>query len=110
MINILSTAIQFLLPNPEAFISYIYLFHRLKKSERIFIHKSLLVSLGVGNLVYVLDFSFFTTREENVVSKKFYYPLYYERFSILFSIFWSDLVLLILKSGFSLKTWYMNFY
>ncbi|CAH3022119.1 unnamed protein product, partial [Porites evermanni] len=38
---------------------------RLKNSERIFIHKSLLLSLGVGNLLYVLDISSFTTREKN---------------------------------------------
>lgn len=66
-----SATLQFLLPNPEAIISYFYLFHRLKKSERIFIHKSLLLSLGVGNVVYVSDIAFFTTREENVVSKRF---------------------------------------
>lgn len=69
-----SATLEFLLPNPEAIISYFYLFHRLKKSERIFIHKSLLLSLGLGNLVYVSDISFFTTREENVVSKRFCIP------------------------------------
>ena len=43
-------------------------FPRLKKSEKIFIHKSLLLSLGVGNLVFVLDTSLFTTRQEHAVS------------------------------------------
>ena len=43
-------------------------FHRLKKSERLFIHKSLLFSLGVGNLVFVLDKTSFATRQEHAVS------------------------------------------
>lgn len=38
---------------------------RLKKTERIFIHKSLLLSLGVGNLVYVLDTALFAMRQEH---------------------------------------------
>ena len=41
---------------------------RFKKSERIFIHKSLLLSLGVGNLVFVVDKTLFSTRQEHAVS------------------------------------------
>ncbi|KAL9982816.1 hypothetical protein ACROYT_G004923 [Oculina patagonica] len=39
---------------------------RLKRSERLFIHKSLLLSLGLGNLVFVLDKKLFGSRQNNV--------------------------------------------
>ena len=42
---------------------------RLKNSERLFIHKSLLFSLGVGNLVFVLDTTLFASREDHPVSE-----------------------------------------
>ncbi|XP_068709170.1 uncharacterized protein [Montipora foliosa] len=38
---------------------------RLKNSERLFIHKSLLFALGLGNLVFVLDKTSFDTRQEH---------------------------------------------
>ncbi|XP_015780085.1 PREDICTED: uncharacterized protein LOC107357960 [Acropora digitifera] len=38
---------------------------RLKNSERLFIHKSLLFSLGVGYLVFVLDKTLFASREDH---------------------------------------------
>ncbi|KAK2546942.1 hypothetical protein P5673_033327, partial [Acropora cervicornis] len=38
---------------------------RLKNSERLFIHKSLLFSLGVGSLVFVLDKTSFASREDH---------------------------------------------
>ncbi|KAK2546935.1 Cadherin EGF LAG seven-pass G-type receptor 1 [Acropora cervicornis] len=38
---------------------------RLKKTERLFIHKSLLFSLGVGNLVFVVDKTLFASREDH---------------------------------------------
>ncbi|XP_020605509.1 adhesion G-protein coupled receptor D1-like isoform X1 [Orbicella faveolata] len=40
---------------------------RLKTSEKLFIHKNLLLSLGLGNLVYVLDKSLFASRRDHVV-------------------------------------------
>ena len=40
-------------------------------SERLFIHKSLLFSLGVGNLVFVLDKTLFASREDHLVSEVF---------------------------------------
>ena len=55
----------------------LYLHFRLKNSERIFIHKSLLVSLGVGNLLYVLDISSFTTRQNHTVSKVKIHPVHF---------------------------------
>ncbi|KAL9982927.1 hypothetical protein ACROYT_G005042 [Oculina patagonica] len=39
---------------------------RLKRSERLFIHKSLLLSLCIGNLVFVLDKKLFGSRQNNV--------------------------------------------
>ncbi|KAJ7385557.1 hypothetical protein OS493_015135 [Desmophyllum pertusum] len=39
---------------------------KLKSSEKLFIHKSLLLSLGLGNLVFVLDKNLFTTRQDHV--------------------------------------------
>ncbi|XP_078357682.1 uncharacterized protein LOC144642574 [Oculina patagonica] len=39
---------------------------RLKTSERLFIHKSLLLSLGLGNLVFVLDKTLFASRQEHL--------------------------------------------
>jgi len=39
---------------------------RLKTSERLFIHKNLLLSLGLGNLVFVLDKSLFASRRDHV--------------------------------------------
>ena len=44
---------------------------RLKNSERLFIHKSLLFSLGIGNLVFVLDKTLFASRENHPVSDVF---------------------------------------
>ena len=44
---------------------------RLKNSERLFIHKSLLFSLGVGSLVFVLDKTLFASREDHPVSEVF---------------------------------------
>ena len=44
---------------------------RLKNSERLFIHKSLLFSLGVGSLVFVLDKTSFASREDHPVSEVF---------------------------------------
>ena len=44
---------------------------RLKNSQRLFIHKSLLFSLGVGNLVFVLDKTLFASREDHPVSEVF---------------------------------------
>ena len=44
---------------------------RVKNSERLFIHKSLLFSLGVGNLVFVLDKTLFASREDHPVSEVF---------------------------------------
>lgn len=44
--------------------------HRLKTSERLFIHKNLLLSLGLGNLVFVLDKRLFTSRRDHVVCTK----------------------------------------
>ena len=44
---------------------------RLKNSERLFIHKSLLFSLGVGYLVFVLDKTLFASREDHPVSEVF---------------------------------------
>ncbi|XP_068709163.1 uncharacterized protein [Montipora foliosa] len=38
---------------------------RLKNSERLFVHKSLLFALGLGNLVFVLDKTLFDTRQEH---------------------------------------------
>lgn len=38
---------------------------RLKSSEKLFIHKSLLLSLGLGNLVYIMDITLFDTREKH---------------------------------------------
>ena len=66
---------QFLFFQFESIKVLLYLYFRLKKSERILIHKSLLVTLGVGNLLYVLDISSFTTREKNTVSKVKIHPL-----------------------------------
>jgi len=37
-------------------------------SEKIFVHVNLLLSLGLGNLVYVLDKQVFTNRMEHPVS------------------------------------------
>lgn len=42
--------------------------YRLKRSERLFIHKNLLLSLGIGNLVYVLDKTLFDSRQDHLVS------------------------------------------
>ncbi|KAL9982934.1 hypothetical protein ACROYT_G005049 [Oculina patagonica] len=39
---------------------------RLKSSKRLFIHKSLLLSLGLGNLVFVLDKNLFALRQDHV--------------------------------------------
>ncbi|XP_044169377.1 uncharacterized protein LOC122953512 [Acropora millepora] len=39
---------------------------RLKNSERLFIHKSMLFSLGVGNLVFVLDKTLFASRQDHL--------------------------------------------
>ena len=44
--------------------------HRLKTSERLFIHKNLLLSLGLGNLIFVLDKSLFASRRDHVVCTK----------------------------------------
>lgn len=44
--------------------------HRLKTSERLFIHKNLLLTLGLGNLVFVLDKNLFASRQDHVVCKK----------------------------------------
>jgi len=74
-LQLLSTSMQFLFFQFESIKVLLYLYFRLKNSERIFIHKSLLVSLGVGNLLYVLDISSFTTREKNTVSKVKIHPL-----------------------------------
>ncbi|PFX11730.1 hypothetical protein AWC38_SpisGene24437, partial [Stylophora pistillata] len=38
---------------------------RLKSSEKLFIHKNLLLSLGLGNLVYIMDKTLFDTREKH---------------------------------------------
>ncbi|CAH3032757.1 unnamed protein product [Porites lobata] len=40
---------------------------RVKSSERIFVHKNLLFSLGLGNLVYILDIASFSTRMDHIV-------------------------------------------
>ena len=45
-----------------------YSFYRVKSSERIFVHKNLLFSLGLGNLVYILDIASFSTRMDHIVS------------------------------------------
>ncbi|KAL9982391.1 hypothetical protein ACROYT_G004426 [Oculina patagonica] len=39
---------------------------RLKRSEKLFIHKSLLLSLGLGYLVFVLDKNLFASRQEHL--------------------------------------------
>jgi len=44
--------------------------HRLKTSERLFIHKNLLLTLGLGNLLYVLDKNLFASRPDHVVCTK----------------------------------------
>ncbi len=54
-------------PQDQNAFDFIY---RLKRSERLFIHKSLLLSLGLGNLVYVLDKNLFDSRQDHVVSTK----------------------------------------
>ncbi|CAH3158045.1 unnamed protein product, partial [Pocillopora meandrina] len=38
---------------------------KLKSSERLFIHKSLLLSLALGHLVYIMDKTLFDTREKH---------------------------------------------
>lgn len=38
---------------------------RIRTTEKIFIHKNLLLSLGLGNLVFVLDKTLFVTRNEH---------------------------------------------
>ena len=45
-----------------------YSFYRVKSSERIFVHKNLLFSLGLSNLVYILDIASFSTRMDHIVS------------------------------------------
>ena len=46
----------------------VYSFYRVKRTERIFVHKNLLFSLGLGNLVYILDIASFSTRMDHIVS------------------------------------------
>ncbi|CAH3022693.1 unnamed protein product [Porites evermanni] len=41
---------------------------RVKSSERIFVNKNLLFSLGLGNLVYIVDIASFSTRMDHIVS------------------------------------------
>lgn len=45
-----------------------FFLRRNKMSEKIFVHVNLLLSLGLGNLVYVLDKKVFTNRMEHPVS------------------------------------------
>ncbi|KAJ7376739.1 hypothetical protein OS493_032794 [Desmophyllum pertusum] len=40
---------------------------RVQESERLFVHKNLLLSIGLGNLVYVLDKTLFSSRNEHHV-------------------------------------------
>ncbi|CAH3032747.1 unnamed protein product [Porites lobata] len=40
---------------------------RIKRTERIFVHKNLLLSLGLGNLVFILDIASFSTRMDHIV-------------------------------------------
>ena len=47
---------------------FFYSFYRVKSSERIFVHKNLLFSLGLGNLVYILDIASFSSRMDHIVS------------------------------------------
>ena len=63
--NILKFIARTLLLNLK-FLSSLF---RLKSSERLFIHKSLLLSLALGNLVYIMDKTLFDTREKHAVSK-----------------------------------------
>ena len=44
---------------------------RVEITEKIFVHLNMLLSLGLGNLVYVLDFTVFTSRAEHPVSSLF---------------------------------------
>ncbi|XP_073256022.1 vasoactive intestinal polypeptide receptor 1-like isoform X2 [Porites lutea] len=39
---------------------------RVKSSERIFVHKNLLFSLGLGNLVYIVDIASFSSRMDHI--------------------------------------------
>ena len=49
-------------------ITQLLLLCRRLKSEKVFVHKNLLLSMGLGNLVGVLDVTLFKTREEHPVS------------------------------------------
>ena len=46
-----------------------YSFYRVKSSERIFVHKNLLFSFGLGNLVYIVDIASFSSRMDHIVSR-----------------------------------------
>ena len=50
------------------FFNACFFIRRVKKSERIFVHKNLLSSLGLGNLVYILDVTLFSSRKDHIVS------------------------------------------
>ena len=45
-----------------------YSLYGVKSTEKIFVHKNLLFSLGLGNLVYILDIASFSTRMDHIVS------------------------------------------
>ena len=49
-------------------ITLLFILCRRLKSEKVFVHKNLLLSMGLGNLVGVLDVTLFKTREEHPVS------------------------------------------
>ena len=44
---------------------------RVEITEKIFVHVNMLLSLGIADLVYVLDFTVFTNRVEHPVSSLF---------------------------------------
>lgn len=46
------------------FVSLVLLTIIRIKSEKLFVHKNLLLTMGLGNLVRVLDVTFFKTREK----------------------------------------------
>ena len=43
----------------------------MKITEKIFVHVNMLLSLGLGHLVFVLDLTVFTNRAEHPVSSLF---------------------------------------
>ena len=65
-----------------------YSFYRVKRTERIFVHKNLLFSLGLGNLVYILDIASFSSRMDHIVSCLKFLWFKFLKFLIFKGLYW----------------------